>query len=81
MSSNEIFNNDELRARINFNLTEETIKRIYFEETGKMLTSKITIYHSKDYMGNFDIGLTGFDGTISLLRTGNRKRNIDDGEV
>ncbi|MGM9949958.1 MAG: DUF6792 domain-containing protein [Lysinibacillus sp.] len=64
----EILFTDELRGRIvdleYKELTEEAIKRIYFEETGKELTTEIKLFHSKDYSKQLGIGETGFDGTI-----------------
>ena len=64
----EILYSDELRGRITDmeykNLSEEAIKRIYFEETGKELTAEISLYHSRDYIGGEDSVNNGFDGTI-----------------
>ena len=64
----EILYSDELRGRITDmeykNLSEEAIKRIYFEETGKELTAEISLYHSRDYIGGVDSVNNGFDGTI-----------------
>ena len=64
----EILYSDELRGRITDmeykNLSEEAIKRVYFEETGKELTAEISLYHSQDYIGGVDSVNNGFDGTI-----------------
>jgi hypothetical protein len=64
----EILNSNELRGRIldleYKNLTEEAIRRIYFEETGKELATDIELFHSKDYNDELNIGQNGFDGTI-----------------
>lgn len=64
----EVLFSDELRGRIvdleYGKLTEEEIKRIYFEETGKELTADIELYHASDYGQKLDIGKNGFDGTI-----------------
>ncbi|WP_332650615.1 DUF6792 domain-containing protein [Lysinibacillus sp. 54212] len=64
----EVLFSDELRGRIvdleYGKLTEEAIKRIYFEETGKELTVDIQLYYAKDYSKKLDIGKNGFDGTI-----------------
>ncbi|WP_442916963.1 DUF6792 domain-containing protein, partial [Lysinibacillus sp. 54212] len=55
----EILFSDELRGRIvdleYGKLTEEAIKRIYFEETGKELAVDIQLYHAKDYSKKLDI--------------------------
>ncbi|WP_413363606.1 DUF6792 domain-containing protein [Lysinibacillus sp. 3P01SB] len=64
----EILFSDELRGRIvdleYGELSEEAIKQIYFEETGKELTVDIQLYHSSDYSKKLEIGENGFDGTI-----------------
>lgn len=64
----EVLFSDELRGRIvdleYSELTEEAIKRIYFEETGKELTADIELYHASEYSGKLNIGKNGFDGTI-----------------
>ena len=61
-------NSDELRGRIvdleYTDLTEDSIRRIYYEETGRELTADIELFHSKDYSGKLKIGENGFDGTI-----------------
>ncbi|WP_332650618.1 DUF6792 domain-containing protein [Lysinibacillus sp. 54212] len=61
----EVLFSDELRGRIvdleYGKLTEEAIKRIYFEETGKELTVDIQLYHAKDYSKKLDIRKNGFD--------------------
>ena len=63
-----ILNSDELRGRIidleYETLTEDVIRRIYYEETGKELTADIELFHSKDYSAKLKIGENGFDGTI-----------------
>jgi len=85
MSNEELLNSDILRARIMDleyeNLSEKEIKseikRIYFEETGKMLTADVNIYRSDDILKehrktNID---SGFDGTIIHFQSEELKIN------
>ena len=64
----EFLCSDELRGRIvdleYIELTEDKIRQIYFEETGKELKVDIQLYHSNNYNKKLTIGSNGFDGTI-----------------
>ncbi|MDQ0273317.1 DUF6792 domain-containing protein [Cytobacillus purgationiresistens] len=75
MSNEEILNTNILLARIteleygkSEKISEEEIRRIYIEETGKDLPVEITVYHSddiKELKEQKDAGKdSGFDGTI-----------------
>jgi len=72
MKNEEIINSDILRARIMEleyeNLDEiefvKELKRIYFEETGKEISSNVTIYRSDDLLKRESNKDSGFDGTV-----------------
>lgn len=85
MSNEELLNTDILRARVMDleyeNLTnkevESEIRRIYYEETGKKLTTNVTIYRSDDILedqrkNEID---SGFDGTIIHFQNEEQKIN------
>lgn len=64
----EVLFSQELRGRVMdleySGLTKKAIRQIYFEETGKKLTTDFDIYYSKDYIKKLNIGKNGFDGAI-----------------
>ncbi|WP_203289219.1 DUF6792 domain-containing protein [Metabacillus sp. cB07] len=72
MKNETVFNKDIIRARLaereyggerKIPLTEQDVRQIYIEETGKQPPENITIYHSNQYLDTKSID-NGFDGTI-----------------
>ena len=81
MEISKVFNTDTLPLRITNieykNLTIETVKAIYYEETGEELNvEEIVIYYSEDYEDILNIGRTGFDGTI--IHTIDEKKKVNE---
>ncbi|MGD6793965.1 DUF6792 domain-containing protein [Metabacillus indicus] len=72
MDDNQILYSDLMRSRIaeleyggkeKRRITEEDIRRIYIEETGKKPPKNIVLYHSDDFKSPDSLD-SGFDGTI-----------------
>lgn len=64
-----VFHTDIMKIRIMDveydGITEDEIRRIYFEETGKELNLEVNIYYSDDYIEEVDAN--GFNGTMIHL--------------
>ncbi|CAM4006309.1 DUF6792 domain-containing protein [Mesobacillus zeae] len=71
MANEELLNSNILRARIaeleygkDGSINEEKIKRIYFEETGKIFEGEVNVFHSKDLPELKKERDSGFDGSV-----------------
>src|SRR5690625_2299086 len=66
MENQEVLMDERLRNRVinaeYGGITEEKVRAIYIEETGKELPATIAVYNSEDYIDNQ--GSYGFNGTI-----------------
>ncbi|WP_312752936.1 DUF6792 domain-containing protein [Rummeliibacillus suwonensis] len=72
----EVFDSDIIKVRLTkeeyAGISEEQVKQIYLEETGKKLDAKVKVYKSSNYI-NTDSGFAG-----SIIHVYNPKKGINE---